>query len=221
MPNGKYKPSRAESFGSKLSNQKNPLGLGFSLNNPRRIDFHRVPQTQTPFRGNVPKGYGGGGGTITKSQYVCADAFNIPHVSVKNNAGMISTRYKWINRGIPHAIVKDVNPPSYDNYLQKIKGNVIKQAIPVSTNCYNSFIKNVSKPSYDTYLNSIKGNIVKNKFTINGVNINCNCPTNVPVTNNPVTLYYIENDVLLKDNEQILLGYSTTLNKVLLNSMIS
>ena len=74
MPNGKYKPSRAESFGSKLSNQKNPLGLGFSLNNPRRVSSHTgEPQTQTPFRGNVPRGHGGGGGTITNSQYICKD----------------------------------------------------------------------------------------------------------------------------------------------------
>jgi len=185
MLNGKYKPSRAESYGSKLSNQKSLLG--FSLNNPRRVPHTGNPQTQTPFRGNAPRGHGGTyTGNIIKSQYVCSDLFNVTHVSVKNNRGMISTKYKWLNRGYPHIVVKDVNPPSYDNYLQKIKGNVIKQSIPASKNCYHSFVQNIGPPSYDTYLNSLKGNIVKNKFTIDSINYNCNCPVKIVKPIDPV-----------------------------------
>jgi hypothetical protein len=84
----------------KLSNQKNPLGIGFSLNNPRRVGAHTgSPQTQTPFRGTGAKGHGGADPyVINNSQYICADLFNVPHVSVKNNRGMISTKYKWLKR---------------------------------------------------------------------------------------------------------------------------
>ena len=52
----------------KLSNQKNPLNLGFSLNNPRRIGSHKE-SIQTLYRGTGLKGYGGPmTGSIQKSQ---------------------------------------------------------------------------------------------------------------------------------------------------------
>jgi hypothetical protein len=119
----------------KLSNQKNPLGIGFSLNNPRRVGAHTgEPQTQTPYRGAGTVGHGSHkGSTETKSQYICADAFNIPHVSVKNTRGLLSTKNKWLNRGYPYTVVKDCSPPSYDTYLQKIKGNVAKNTTTVDS----------------------------------------------------------------------------------------
>lgn len=115
----------------KLSNQKNALNIGFSLNNPRRVGAHTgEPQTQTPFRGTAPRGCGiPGPNIINKSQYICADAFNIIHPSVKNNQGYLSTKNKWLNRGYPHTVVKDCTPPGYDHYLNKKKGNVIKKSI--------------------------------------------------------------------------------------------
>jgi hypothetical protein len=115
-----------------LSNQKNPLNIGFSLNNPRRVGAHTgEPQTQTPYRGAGAVGHGGPNtrSTITRSQYICADAFNIPHISVKNNRGYLSTKNKWLNRGYPYTVVKDCTPPSYNDYLNKKKGNVAKKSI--------------------------------------------------------------------------------------------
>lgn len=113
-----------------LSNQKNPLNIGFSLNNPRRIGAHTgQPQTQTPYRGAGAVAHGGPiTENRTRSQYICADAFDIPHVSVKNTRGLISTKYKWIKRGYPFAVVKDCTPPSYDTYLHKMKGTVEKNS---------------------------------------------------------------------------------------------
>ena len=118
-----------------LSNQKNPLGLGFSLNNPRRVGAHTgQPQTQTPYRGTGVVGHGGSTGIQTRSQYICADAFDIPHVSVKNTRGLLSTKYKWMNRGYPYTVVKDCSPPSYDTYLNKVKGNAAKQSTADTNN---------------------------------------------------------------------------------------
>jgi len=174
----------------KLSHKNNSnYKLGFSLNNTRRFVYHRN-QIQTPFRGNVPRGHGGTyTGNIIKCQTFCSDTNN---VSVKNNRGMMSTKYKWINRGYPYTVVKNVgsSSSSYDNYLQKKKGNITKKAIPVTctqsnstnmtninaTNKTNSHIvKNIGPVSYDTYLNSLKGNITKTTYPISFPDINYNC----------------------------------------------
>ena len=115
----------------KLSNQKNSLGIGFSLNNPRRVDAHSgQPQTQTPFRGAGAVGHGGPNtrSTITRSQYVSVEAFNILHVSVKNTRGYLSTKNKWLNRGYPHTVVKDCTPLDNQARLDKIKGDIAKHS---------------------------------------------------------------------------------------------
>ena len=150
----------------KLSNQKNPLGIGFSLNNPRRVGSHTgQPQTQTPFRGMGAVGHGGPNtrSTITQSQYICADAFDIPHVSVKNTRGLLSTKYKWMNRGYPYTVVKDCAPPSYDIYLNKLKGTVAKQSTSEinSGNCLcptkktiGNYQKDILKMNYTIYYKS-------------------------------------------------------------------
>jgi hypothetical protein len=115
----------------RLSNQKNSLRTGFSLNNPRRVDAHTgQTQTQTPFRGAGAVGHGGPNtrSTITQSQYICADAFDIPHVSVKNTRGYLSTKNKWLNRGYPYTVVKDCTPLDTQARLDKIKGDIAKHS---------------------------------------------------------------------------------------------
>jgi hypothetical protein len=150
----------------KLSNQKNPLGLGFSLNNPRRVGAHTgSPQTQTPYRGAGVVGHGSSlrPGTETKSQYICADAFDVPHVSVKNTRGYLSTKNKWLNRGYPYTVVKDCTPPTYDMHLHKIKGNVAKHSTaqinngncPCSTKSnIGNYQKDILKMNYTIYYNT-------------------------------------------------------------------
>lgn len=159
----------------KLSNRKTPMGLGFSLNYTRRFD-HSKRQIQTPFRGNAPRGHGGHGRykNIIKSQYVCSDAFDIPHVSVKNNRGMISTRYKWINRGYPYSVVKNPNPANYDIRLQSLKNKHGTKVRNISS--YNNYLncKNLT-PNYHTQLknNHSRGSMQikkdnETKYSING-----------------------------------------------------
>lgn len=76
-------------------------------------------------------------------------------------------------------MVKSVDT-GYDNYLQKIKRNTMKntKSLPNQTICKGcySFIKNIGTPTYDTHLNNIKSNIVKNKSNI-GLNLDCKCKT--------------------------------------------
>jgi hypothetical protein len=151
-----------------LSNQKNPLGIGFSLNNPRRVGAHTgQPQTQTPYRGAGAVGHGGPmTENRTRSQYICVDAFDIPHVSVKNTRGLITTKYKWLNRGYPYTVVKDCRPPSYDTYLHKIKGTVEKQStadtnngecckvLPGKKNNVGNYQKDILNMNYTIYYKS-------------------------------------------------------------------
>lgn len=100
--------------------------LGFSLNNPRRVGTH-----------------------------TCADSFNIPHVSVKNNQGLLSTK-KWLKRGYPYTVVKNCTPPSYDTHLNKIKGHVAKGNTSDVNNgsCAKGYQKNILSMNYGIYYNS-------------------------------------------------------------------
>jgi hypothetical protein len=150
----------------KLSNQKNPLSIGFSLNNPRRVDAHTgQPQTQTLFRGTGARGVGiPGTQVINKSQYICADLFDVPHPSVKNTRGYLSTKNKWLNRTYPYSVVKNTSPPSYDIYLHKIKGELAKKSeIVDSGTCVcpqttksnvGNYHKDILKMNYTIYYQS-------------------------------------------------------------------
>ena len=142
-----------------LSNQKSNYGLGFSLNNPRRL-AHREGQTQTLCRGTAARGHGNINQIVlNKSQYIFTDLFNIPHVSVKNNQGMLSTRNKWLKRGYPYTVVKDCTPPGYDTYLNKIKGNVAKgNNSDIKGTCTGTstgnYQKDILSMNYDIYYSS-------------------------------------------------------------------
>lgn len=113
---------------SRISSQKGQ----FSLNNPRRVESHsNKVQTQTPMKGNVPRGHGSCCDsypvTIRQSQYKNYDPYvrdfksdkTNTGISVKNNHSSISTRNKWLKRGYPHYIVKETGAKSYDEYLKK------------------------------------------------------------------------------------------------------
>ena len=119
---------------SRISSSKHSKN-GFSLNNPRRVDSHSgQSQIQTPMKGNVPRGHGSCCGkypiNIVKSRYNNYDQhireFNgiksNPGISVKNTRGSISTRFKWINRPYPYAVSKKMEPLTYEQYMNKKKG---------------------------------------------------------------------------------------------------
>ena len=114
----------------KLSSRGNN---GFSLNNPRRIESKmgrmRI-QSQTPMNGTAYRGHGGCCGTyptkVIKSQYVndnphvrvfVDDKHNVG-ISVKNHSGSIATRHKWMKRGYPHYVTKDMRTKTYQEYVE-------------------------------------------------------------------------------------------------------
>jgi hypothetical protein len=107
---------------------------GFSLNNPRRIDAHTGEEkTQTSMRGLGYKGHGGCCGNfpivLVKSQYVNCDPFVGPRKSTLNTHGMISEKYKWINRPYPYStfqpIITDNN--GYEEYNNQLKLSLLEK----------------------------------------------------------------------------------------------
>ena len=106
---------------------------GFSINNPRRVESHtNQSQTQTPMKGNAPRGHGSCCGhypvVINKSQYNNYDfhkrEFNgdkaNPGISVKNNRASISSRNKWMNSTYPNYVVKKMGDYDYSEYYNRI-----------------------------------------------------------------------------------------------------
>jgi hypothetical protein len=109
-------------------------GVGFNINNPRRVESKSGPgrhQMQTPMRGLSYRGHGGCCGTFKGtpilSQYVNSDPHVANHdnpkstsgISVKNHHGSMAVRHKWIRGGTyPNVVVKDVNPVDYEQYVR-------------------------------------------------------------------------------------------------------
>lgn len=164
---------------SNIKNSKISSRNGFfSINNPRRVDSHRNKvQTQTPMKGNAPRGHGSCCGqypiVIHKSQYKNYDPFERQFVgdksntaiSVKNNSSSISTRNKWLKRGYPYYIVKETDPLSYDTYYKQVSeqssgqnyDNVVSDGVTSNNSeCCNdnnaNIVKNVGTRDYSDYL---------------------------------------------------------------------
>lgn len=70
--------------------------------------------TRTPFRGTAPMGNGGCCGqyvvNVCNSGSCCTNDPSIIKKTVKNNAGMIDTKYKWMNGVYPNWWVQDTSP---------------------------------------------------------------------------------------------------------------
>lgn len=159
---------------SKISSKKGD----FSINNPRRVGSHsNQHQTQTPMKGNVPRGHGSCCGhypiVIHKSQYNNYD----PHVrdfvsdksntgvSVKNNRSSISSRNKWIKSTYPNYIVKNTNAMEYSEYLNSLNGETetsVQETVGTICNgiahCEKKTSKNIVKKTgtmdYSDYIKS-------------------------------------------------------------------
>lgn len=92
---------------------------GFSLNGTHRNQLYvgnnlgkHYPRTL--MKGDTARGHGGCCGTYKTTPIVVSDGFstedsNIVKSSVLTNFGMLKTKYRWINRPYPYAIVKPNN----------------------------------------------------------------------------------------------------------------
>jgi hypothetical protein len=134
-------------------------------------------------KGNVPRGHGSCCGKypirINKSQYVNYDLHERQYngeksnqgISVKNNAGSISTRHKWLKRGYPHYTVKDMHELDYGTYIAKLAAQsavqnyasnenaLVQDSCETSTTCS----KKTSVIVKDTHTLS-QGEYLKTKF---------------------------------------------------------
>lgn len=157
---------------SKISSKKGD----FSINNPRRVGSHtNQVQTQTPMKGNVPRGHGSCCGhypvVINKSQYNNYDfherEFNgdkaTPGISVKNNRASISSRNKWMKGTYPNYVVKKMGTHDYSEYYNRINGqNASRDTENVgevcggNTGCKKTtsanIVKNTNTLDYSEYL---------------------------------------------------------------------
>jgi hypothetical protein len=152
-----------------ITNQRN--NVGFSINNPRRLGS---------YRGRIQ---------------TCRDGVNI--IEFENQVFNAIPLCK--KEGYPCTILKkNINDYDYNVYLQKIKGNVIKQPIPSKGQPCN-IVKNVEPFNYQTYLNSIKGNITK-LTPVSEPNINCNCKPSAALVPYENTIYYVDRTILLNNS---------------------
>lgn len=157
---------------SRISSKKGD----FSINNPRRVGSHsNQVQTQTPMKGNVPRGHGSCCGhypiVMNKSQYKNCDfherVFNgekaNPGISVKNNRASISVRNKWMTSTYPNYVVKQMGAHDYSEYYNRINGqNAARNTENVgdvcggNANCKKlssvNIVKNTDTLDYSEYL---------------------------------------------------------------------
>lgn len=191
---------------SKLSSKAG----GFSINNPRRVGSHtNQNQTQTPMKGNVPRGHGSCCGhypvVINKSQYNNYDfhqrEFNgdkaNPGISVKNNRASISSRNKWMNSTYPNYVVKKMGDYDYSEYSDRISAqNASRDTEQVGDICNGN--ENCKKPSSVNIVKRIGAldysEYLKTKF----MNKNClptpNSKAPIPVPRQGACSSYVSED---------------------------
>lgn len=144
--------------------------VGFSINNPRRVESHRNQvQTQTPMKGNVPRGHGTCCGKynvrINRSNYNNYDSHvrsgvGNQGISVKNYQGGIATRFKWMKRGYPHFVVKDTTVHDSSSYIEEKAKAAICSNDGSTTQTQDSCVGNPSCKR------SVSTTIVKNVSTL-------------------------------------------------------
>jgi len=131
---------------------------GFSLNNSRRVNAHtNQVQTQTPFIGVDPKGYGGCCGqytqTINQSQYNNTyDPFNQPKPTTLSNHALLSRKLRPLNSGYPNNVVQQTKETDYETFI-KSKVSELNHTTEDSGTC-GTYQKKVGPMDYDTYIST-------------------------------------------------------------------
>jgi hypothetical protein len=69
------------------------------------------PVIHTPHKNNVPRGHGGCCGTFVNNNIKASETFSLEDNAVvkkstMSNRGLLATKYRWINRPYPNAVVK-------------------------------------------------------------------------------------------------------------------
>jgi len=167
----------------KSQTKYNNMSVGqpfFSLNGTHRNQGY-VGQTslsrslpRTLMRGNVVRGHGGCCGTFTigsivQSGVTSQEDSNVVKKSSLGNAGMLSTRYKWINRPQPYATVKpdnNNNTSDQSDYVKRLAkrtmSDIKKSEDSNNTECTNiGSVMSGNCANYDAYHKKSICSIVK------------------------------------------------------------
>jgi hypothetical protein len=152
---------------------------GFSLNGTHRSQGY-VGQTtlsrslpKTIMKGNTPKGHGGCCGhyeekPIVQSAVTSLNNPVITKLSVLGTHGMLSSRYRWINRPQPYSTVKPDttnNLNTQEDYITRLKKKTLT-AIDTCTNTKSS----PSCNNYNTYFRQSICNYTKPESTYKPIN---------------------------------------------------
>ena len=142
---------------------------GFSIYGNRRIlssslvgaDSFNRSKNRTRFKGSEPVGHGGCCGKYNKNimnsgRQNFNDTSEVK-LSVKNTKGMLSTRYKWLNRTYPYFMVQPTAETyGYEDYLKRLSCN---NSLPgdasgkcSSSNKVETYFSDPSHLDYATYL---------------------------------------------------------------------
>lgn len=127
---------------TKYNNMSVGSKTGFSINGTHRSQGY-VGQTslsrslpRTLMRGAFARGHGGCCGTfnftpIVQSAVTSLEDPTVVKSSSINNTGMISTKYKWIDRPYPYAFVKpdnNVHNNVQSEYIKRIRNQTIRES---------------------------------------------------------------------------------------------
>lgn len=151
---------------------------GFSINGTYRNQGY-IGQTshsryipKTPMKGSVFKGHGGCCGTfkiknINATQQDVNDNSQIKSSSI-NTVGLISTKYRWIRRPYPYAVVKpdtNNNLNTANDYTVRIGKQTIKDANDCSSStkdtCMKTSCAGMTVSNYSNYSKNAYNNIAK------------------------------------------------------------
>lgn len=138
--------------------------------------------TRTPFRGNAPMGNGGCCGkyvvNVSNSGSCCANDAEIMKASVKNTAGMIDTRFKWMSGTYPNWWVQETVPNmSQSDHIKKKKekaacGEMLSlDAGEVAASCGNIGMKRIGGIPHcnKTFTKDVKVAAESSKYTAVGL----------------------------------------------------
>lgn len=169
---------------------------GFSLNGTHRSQGY-VGQTslsrslpRSLMNGNTLRGHGGCCGTyrimpVVNNEIKSLNNNSVIKSSVSNTEGMIDTKYRWIRRPYPYAVVKPDNTMNLNtqaDYINKVKKETIKESddCHVTADCntrtcynYNPYFRttlyNFTKPKSDyvpisagEYITKLQNSCVEN-----------------------------------------------------------
>ena len=188
----------------------NNLSVGqkqFSINGTTRNQGY-IGQTSlsrslihTPLKNAVPRGHGGCCGTFLKNNIkaseICSLEDNtIVKSSVLSTKGLLATRYRWINRPFPNAVVKNVESINdQTDYITRLKKKTLAD---IDSYCPTTPLASNKKVCTSTSIKTANGFSIFSKPTLN-----CNVAKDLTTVSHANYLLTIQDKCALFDKYKI------------------